>query len=38
MNISQFFTPGSTVNSAMRFSDENEREFTLALDEYKALQ
>ena len=37
MNISQFFTPGSTVNSALRFADENEREFTLGLDEYRAL-
>lgn len=37
MNISQFFTPGSTVNSALRFADENELEFTLGLDEYRAL-
>ena len=37
MNISQFFTPGSTVNSALRLADENEKEFTLCSDEYRAL-
>ncbi len=37
MNISQFFTSGSTVNAALRLVDENEKEFTLCSDEYRAL-
>lgn len=37
MNISRFFAAGSTPNCSIDLIDENENEFTVCYDEYRAL-